>query len=166
MHCLPSRPRPAPIRLFRRYSTPPFRLPPFSLVSRRSGTSARAHRAPDMAVIKPAGSWTYEDLFTLPDDGRRYEIIGGELFEKPPPSLVHATVIANLIALLIPLINELGGRWYTAPVGVFVAGANPVEPDIVVILPGGAARRERRGIEGPPDLVIEVLSPSNQNHDV
>jgi Uma2 family endonuclease len=119
-----------------------------------------------MALTKPAGTWTYEDLFALPDDGRRYEIIEGELFEMPPPNLAHATVIANLIALLVPLIKAFGGRWYTAPVGVFIAGANPVEPDIVVILPGGLARRERRGIEGPPDLVIEVLSSSNLNHDV
>jgi Uma2 family endonuclease len=119
-----------------------------------------------MALTKPAGTWTYEDLFALPDDGRRYEIIEGELFEMPPPNLAHATVIANLIALLVPIVKALGGRWYTAPVGVFIAGANPVEPDIVVILPGGAARREQRGIEGPPDLVVEVLSPSNQTHDV
>jgi Uma2 family endonuclease len=119
-----------------------------------------------MALTKPAGTWTYEDLFALPDDGKRYEIIEGELFEMPPPNLAHATVIANLIALLVPLINALGGRWYTAPVGVFISGANPVEPDIVALLPGSAARREHRGIDGPPDLVIEVLSPSNVSHDV
>jgi Uma2 family endonuclease len=117
-----------------------------------------------MALMKPAGTWTYEDLFSLPDDGRRYEIIEGELFEMPPPNLAHATVIANLIALLLPLVKALGGRWYTAPVGVFIAGTNPVEPDIVVLLPSGTARREHRGIEGPPDLVIEVLSPSNPSH--
>lgn len=119
-----------------------------------------------MALTKPAGTWTYDDLFSLPDDGKHYEIIEGALYEMPPPNLAHATVIANLIALLVPIIRALGGRWYTAPVGVFIARANPVEPDIVVILPCGKAQRERRGIEGPPDLVIEVLSPSNQSHDV
>ena len=35
----------------------------------------------EMAQTKPAGSWTYEDLLSLPDDGRRYEIIEGELYE-------------------------------------------------------------------------------------
>jgi hypothetical protein len=39
-----------------------------------------------MALSKPAGSWTYEDLLSLPDDGRRYEIIEGVLYELPSPT--------------------------------------------------------------------------------
>jgi Uma2 family endonuclease len=120
-----------------------------------------------VAQTKPApGAWTYEDLFSLPEDGRRYEIIEGELYEMPSPNLDHASVIANLIAMLIPLVTRLGGRWFTAPVDVFLEGANPVQPDIVVILPGWSGRLPQRGIEGAPDLVIEVLSPSNRGHDV
>ena len=120
-----------------------------------------------MAQTRPApGTWTYEDLFSLPDEGKRYEIIEGELYEMPSPNLVHATVIANLIALLIPLVTKLGGRWFTAPLDVFFEGANPVQPDIVVILPGWSGNLPRRGIEGAPDLIIEVLSPSNRGHDL
>jgi Uma2 family endonuclease len=119
-----------------------------------------------MAQTKPAGAWTYDDLFALPDDGKRYEIIEGELYEMPAPTLAHATVIANLITLLIPLVAKLGGRWFTAPVDVFFAGADPVQPDILVILPDGPAQFERRGIEGAPDLVVEVISPSNRGHDL
>ena len=63
-----------------------------------------------MAITKPAGTWTYEDLFSLPDDGRRYEIIEGELYEMPAPNLVHATVVMNLIALLLPIVASLNGR--------------------------------------------------------
>jgi Uma2 family endonuclease len=119
-----------------------------------------------MAQTKPAGTWTYEDLSSLPDDGRRYEIIEGELYEMPSPGSAHAFVIAALIRLLIPLIENLGGRWCTAPIDVFFPGANPVQPDILVILPGGPARVVPRGIEGAPDLLIEVLSPSNRGHDL
>jgi Uma2 family endonuclease len=120
-----------------------------------------------VAQTRPApGTWTYEDLFSLPDEGKRYEIIEGELYEMPSPNLVHATVIANLIALLIPLVTKLGGRWFTAPLDVFFEGANPVQPDIVVILPGWSGNLPRRGIEGAPDLIIEVLSPSNRGHDL
>ena len=39
-----------------------------------------------MAIAKPAGSWTYEDLSSVPDDGRRYEIVEGELHEMPAPT--------------------------------------------------------------------------------
>jgi Uma2 family endonuclease len=117
-------------------------------------------------IEKPAGAWTYEDLFDLPDDGKRYEIIEGELYEMPAPSFAHARVIANLITMLVPLLAKLGGQWLTAPLDVFFQGANPVQPDIVVVLPGGVARFVKRGVEGPPDLLIEAVSPSNRPHDV
>jgi len=119
-----------------------------------------------MALRKPAGTWTYEDLLTLPDDGRRYEIIEGELYEMPAPTLAHALAISRIITLLIPLLDRLGGRWLTAPLDIFLPGANPVQPDIIAILPGNAANLVARGIEGPPDLIVEVLSPSNRGHDL
>ena len=39
-----------------------------------------------MAQTKLAGAWCYEDLLTFPDDGRRYEIIEGDLYEMPSPT--------------------------------------------------------------------------------
>jgi len=60
----------------------------------------------------------------------------------------------------------MGGELLIAPLDVFFAGANPVQPDILVILPGSLARVVPRGVEGPPDLLIEVISPSNRVHDV
>jgi hypothetical protein len=42
-----------------------------------------------MAITKAAGTWTYEDLFSLPSDGRRYEIIEGQLCEMPSPASAH-----------------------------------------------------------------------------
>lgn len=109
--------------------------------------------------------WTYEDLFSLPDDGKRYEIIAGELYEMPSPSYDHAAAIINLIFILGPIVRALGGSIVTAPLDVFFADANPVQPDIVVLLPDRLKYISRRGVEGPPDLLIEVLSPSNPEHD-
>jgi Uma2 family endonuclease len=119
-----------------------------------------------MALTKPAGTWTYDDLSSLPDDGRRYEIIEGELYEMPAPTWEHSTTIMNLIAMLLPVVSAMGGLLRTAPLDVFLPGADPVEPDILAILPGSNARGEGRGVEGSPDLVIEVLSPSNRTHDL
>jgi hypothetical protein len=76
-----------------------------------------------MAITKPAGIWTYEDLSSLPDDGRRYEIIEGELFELPSPNWAHIAVVMNLILLLGPIVQSLGGRLATAPADVFFEGA-------------------------------------------
>ena len=67
--------------------------------------------------------------------------------------------------MLLPVLHRLGGRWLTAPLDVFFPGADPVQPDLLVLLPGGQARLVRRGIEGPPDLIVEVLSPANSAHD-
>lgn len=119
-----------------------------------------------LELTKPAGTWTYDDLFSLPDDGRRYEIIEGELYEMPSPNFWHATTIMNLIALLLPVVGALRGRLYTASLDVFFPGADPVVPDILAILPSSRAVGRQRGVEGPPDLIIEVLSPSNRGHDL
>lgn len=118
-----------------------------------------------MALTRPAGTWKYEDLFDLPDDGRRWEIIDGDLYELTDATLPHATSIMALIQLLLPSVKSMGGTLLTGPLGVFFAGADPVQPDLIVLLPGSRARGVRRGIEGPPDLLIEVLSPSNRAHD-
>ena len=118
-----------------------------------------------MAVTKPAGTWRYEDLFDLPDDGKRYEIIEGELYETPTPGLDHAMVVMNLIARFLPVVTAIGARLFTAPVDVFFRGANPVQPDLIVLLPERFDVMSKRGIEGASDLLIEILSPSNPEHD-
>jgi Uma2 family endonuclease len=119
-----------------------------------------------MALTKPAGEWRYEDLERLPDDGKRYEIVEGELYEMPSPTLYHALAIRNLLFLLGPVIEALGGWLLTAPLDVFFQGADPVQPDLVVLLPGGKAQPFAQGVQGPPDLLIEILSPSNRGHDL
>jgi Uma2 family endonuclease len=119
-----------------------------------------------MALTKTAGSWTYDDLLSLPDDGKRYEIIEGVLYEMPAPNWDHATMIFNVFTMLLPVITALGGILRNGPVDVFFPGADPVEPDIFAILPGSRAEGYGRGVEGPPDLVVEVLSPSNRGHDL
>ena len=121
-----------------------------------------------MALARPTpalGTWTYEDLLARPDDGKRYEIIEGVLYEIPGANAEHALAIINLVALFLPIVRAVGGTILTAPFDVFFLGANPVQPDILVLLPAGAVLR-RRGVEGAPDLVIEVLSPSNRGHDL
>lgn len=115
---------------------------------------------------RPTGGWRYEDLLALPDDGPRYEIIDGELYEMPSASLEHAATIMRLIAVLLPVVRSLGGGLFTAPLDVLFPGADPVQPDLLVLLPERLAATEgKRVVESTPDLVIEVVSPSNAEHD-
>ena len=62
-------------------------------------------------------------------------------------------------------MRSASARWYGAPVDVFLTGDSVVQPDFSVVLPDGRARRTIRGLEGPPDLVVEVVSRSNRQHD-
>jgi Uma2 family endonuclease len=112
---------------------------------------------------------TYDDLAALPDDGKRYELIGGEIYELPAPSLFHQFGSGALFSLLrdFVMIRHLG-LVFSAPLDVRFDPRNTVQPDIVFL------SRERRHlmrkgnfklIEGAPDLLIEVLSPSNRGYD-
>jgi Uma2 family endonuclease len=118
-----------------------------------------------MGTTTATRTWTYEYLFRLPDDGKRYEIIDGEQFEMPGTNRDHAAAIINLIALLVPIVRKMGGQLFTAPFDVFLPGADPVQPDVIVVLPGRAGIVAWRGGEGIPDLLIEILSPSTLVHD-
>jgi Uma2 family endonuclease len=111
--------------------------------------------------------WTYEDLLALPDDGRRYEIIEGVLYEMPSPNMEHGDLIANLLHRVFwPVVEPLGGRVYTAPIDVFLPGAQPVQPDVFILLADQLGLRSRRGVEGASALIVEVLSPGNSRHDL
>ena len=120
-----------------------------------------------MALTRPApGKWTYDDLLALPDDGRRWEIIEGVLHEMSGPSWAHGAIVVNLLLAWAHVVRSVGGVIATAPVGVFFEGANPVQPDLHVALPGNPGHVSRRGFEGVPDLVVEILSPSTRGHDL
>jgi Uma2 family endonuclease len=120
-----------------------------------------------MATQQQPKYWTYEDLRDLPEDGKRYEIIEGVLYQMDAPNMEHGELIANLIhSVLYPVVRPLGGRVYTAPLDVFLPGANPVQPDVFVLLPDQLRYRSQRGVEGPPALVVEVLSPNTSRHDL
>lgn len=113
------------------------------------------------------GQWTYEDWARLPDDGTRYEVIDGVLYMAPPPSTAHQSTSNRLSnAMTNHADNHRLGHVFTAPIGVRLPDHPvPVQPDILFI------RAEREGIiggqyvEGTPDLVVEILSPSNWSYD-
>lgn len=109
---------------------------------------------------------TYEDYCALPDDGRRYQLIEGDLDVTPAPSTTHQRVSQNLETILVRHVREQRlGILLHAPVDVLLAKDTVVQPDIVFV-----ARERRdivteRAIEGPPDLVVEVLSPRTRRVD-
>ena len=119
-----------------------------------------------MATQAQAHGWTYQELLTLPDDGKRYEIIEGVLYEMPGANAVHARIITNLMVFIFgPLMTTLKIQLFTAPLDVFIRDGDPVQPDLLILLPDQLDLIAKRGVEGPPALVVEVLSPGNPEHD-
>ena len=120
-----------------------------------------------MVIAKPKGKYTHADYAATPE-GERWELIDGALYRMAAaPNTRHQTISLMLGALIdrhvIPLLL---GLLYRAPYAVFLPGESAVEPDLVYV---GALHRQiisSRGCEGAPDLVVEILSPSNREHDL
>lgn len=112
--------------------------------------------------------WTYAEFARLPDSGTtRYEIIADELVVTPAPSLHHQRIAGRLIARLFAFVErEALGEVFPAPTDVLFGEGDYMEPDLVFV------RRERggqvlsdRGVEGAPDLVVEIVSPASEARD-
>jgi Uma2 family endonuclease len=118
------------------------------------------------AVLQLERPYTVEDLANIPDDGRRYEVIGGELVVSPAPSTKHQRVSFRLSRILGDYLERVGsGEAFAAPIDVVLGTHDIVQPDLVVVLPQHADRVTDVGIDGAPDVVIEITSPSSQRMD-
>jgi Uma2 family endonuclease len=119
------------------------------------------------SVRGPAqGRWTYADWEMLGDDGNRYEIIEGVLYETTAPSNFHQWIISRVIRFVaMPAEDKNLGYAYFAPIGVFMPGCDPVQPDFLFILKENAGIIHDRHIHGVPDLIVEVISPGSTKYD-
>ena len=114
----------------------------------------------------PGGRWTVADYERLPDDRQRYELIDGDLRMAPAPNPEHQTASGLIFYHLMQCVQLAGyGRVFTAPLDVELSPTTIVQPDIIVILNGGAATITAQRIVGPPDLVVEVVSPGTASYD-
>lgn len=114
------------------------------------------------------GQWTYDDYARLPDDGKRYEVIRGELYMSAAARPLHQRVITRLAFFLEGYLEESKlGTAFAAPIDVLLPEklGDPVQPDIVVIRRESLPVVGELNIQGAPDLVMEVLSPSYPSLD-
>lgn len=114
---------------------------------------------------------TYADYLGWPEDVR-YELIDGVAYlMAPTPDLAHQEVAGEIYFQLRNALEGSPCRALIAPVDVRLPRANEtderidtvVQPDVLVVC--DAAKLDRRGVRGAPDLVVEVLSPSTASHD-
>lgn len=118
-------------------------------------------------VARPTARFLAEDIWDTPEDGNRYEVIDGELYVSPPPIRGHQHAVGGLYG---PIWNYLAqhpiGVIYPAPIGVILQGRSGLQPDLVYVSNQRESILTDRGIEGTPDLVVEILSPSTRARDL
>jgi Uma2 family endonuclease len=121
---------------------------------------------PELALRSHDATWNYARWEQLPEDGNRYEVIDGVLYMTTAPSNFHQWIVRRLDRFVgIPLEDRAVAYVFTAPIGVLMPGCDPVQPDFVVVRRTNAAIIRERRIRGVPDLIAEVLSPSNAEQD-
>ena len=110
---------------------------------------------------------TYEDLEYFPNDGKRREIIDGELYVTPSPNLRHQALVGRLyVAIANYLAARPGpGRVYLSPLDVVLSPHDVVEPDLLFVGSDQLDVLTLTNVQGPPALVVEVLSPGTRKTD-
>ena len=87
-----------------------------------------------MAVPVPTNTkvWTLEELHSLPDDGNKYELVHGDLFVTPAPTVQHEEILVRLTRILAPFVTENGLGEVYHPRAVIQFQGSEVEPDLMV----------------------------------
>jgi Uma2 family endonuclease len=108
---------------------------------------------------------TYEDYLLLPDDGRRHEIIDGEHYVSPSPNTRHQRLVKRISLALYPFESAGLGEVFWAPYDVVLSIFDVVQPDVFFVTAARSHIVVEKNVQGAPDLVVEILSPSNRQYD-
>jgi Uma2 family endonuclease len=109
---------------------------------------------------------TAQEFLQLPETNLPLQLLDGEVIEMGAPELPHQDIALNTALLFTRKEAELGGKVYIAPVDVYFDELNIPQPDVIWLAPDtqcqivGAKR-----LNGAPDLIVEILSPSTAHND-
>ena len=110
---------------------------------------------------------TVEELFNMElEEGFFYELINGIIVKKQAPSPQHQKAVSQLVTIFNNFVLEKQlGDVYPSPIDVFFDKHNNTQPDIIFIRKDRSFIITNDGIQGQPDLIVEVLSPSTFRND-
>lgn len=126
-------------------------------------TVAEVVPAEPQTALSSLGPYRQADYVALPDDPR-HELILGRLYVSPSPIYLHQAIVGQLLLMLDQVARRLAGFVAMAPLDVHLADHSVVQPDLLLVTHD---RRQilKDWVEGAPDLVVEVLSPSTRDRD-
>jgi Uma2 family endonuclease len=109
---------------------------------------------------------SYADLERWPEDGRRYELYNGEVFEIPSPTLLHQIVLGRVHLALSSYVQTHGGLVIVAPLDVVLTEFDVVQPDVLLFTAERVPLLDLRTVAyHAPDLAVEILSPGTSRND-
>lgn len=108
--------------------------------------------------------YTIEDICNLPD-GKRAELIDGNIYYMAPPSRTHQRILNYINTRIYKYIEDNNGSCEVniAPFAVFLDDLNYLEPDISVVC--DTEKLNDKGCMGAPDWIIEIVSPGSKRMD-
>jgi len=102
----------------------------------------------------------------LPDDGKRYELIEGELVLNPAPASRHQIIHARIFGeLYVYFKAHPTGRVFSTPFDVVLSDDIVLEPDVLIVLNEHASIIGAENVQGSPDIAVEILSPRTRRRD-
>jgi Uma2 family endonuclease len=115
-------------------------------------------------TIDKTKEWTVEDFLLLAEIKTPCQLINGELVMSPAPSPNHQRVSKKLFKIIDKATQGMGELFY-APIDLYIDNKNVFQPDLIYLSEENKKYLTDRGIEGPVDLVVEIISPSNSYTD-
>ena len=110
--------------------------------------------------------FTYQDYRALPAGGPRFQLLDGDLIVSPSPSLRHQRILRRLLRALSDHVESGGlGEVLCAPLDVVLSKFDTPQPDLLFVAADHLHRLAPEGVQGPPDLIVEILS-SDRNVDL
>jgi Uma2 family endonuclease len=113
----------------------------------------------------PSKILTLEEFLQLEETNTPCELINGELIMSPSPTFEHQTILGRLYVLFFHAAEATGGTACLSPFDLHIDEHNVFQPDLMYLSPEKKSFIKARSVKGPPDIALEILSPSNSRTD-
>ena len=118
------------------------------------------------AAIVRSGVFTYDDFRVLVHDDQKADLIDGVIYMASPENIEANALFVWLITVIQLYVRKKKlGRVHGSRVACRLDDKNAPEPDILFVAEKNRGRLRRRGVEGPPDLAVEIVSPESVERD-
>jgi Uma2 family endonuclease len=120
-----------------------------------------------MLAIEKKKKYTIDDYMLL-EEGAPFQLIENDLVMSPSPNPYHQQLSVRLTHFMLTYLESINDQGFlvAAPMDVYFDEDNAFQPDVIYISAERRAELIKYRIHGAPDIVIEILSPSNAYYDL